>query len=656
MVAVNDGSGAVRRQEKLSCYGRAMPVLDAQALQKSLGSRTLLDQVTVTIALGERVGLVGDNGAGKSTLARILAGTAEADLGTIHRQKGATVQYLEQEPSFVPGQTALAATLARLDGWQEAQLCYERVCEQIASLSQNDARMPALLEEQSQASATIERTGGWNAASEATTLLAKLGLSRPDQSIETMSGGEQRRVALAAVLLNRPDLAILDEPTNHLDGDAIAWLEQYLLESFRGALLLITHDRFLLNRVVDRTWEVSGGRVFSYPGGWESYLAARADRLAQERRAEDNRRNFLRKELEWLRRQPKARTGKQKARVDRAEAALNNTPVANERELRLDLSESRLGNTVLDCRDLSVERGGRRLIEGLTLNLSRGDRVGIVGRSGAGKTSLLATLLGHEPPLAGSITRGKNTKIAYLDQQRGGLSDSDTVFDAITGGRPSVKVGESEYSSYSYLERFRFSGQAVRQTVGGLSGGERARVALARLLLEPANLLVLDEPTNDLDVMTLTALEDLILELKGAALLVSHDRYFLDRVATSVLALDGEGTAHHLQGGYSAYSEWRRSREAAAEGAAPRAEKKQPTLTKKKKLTWAEDKELRALVPELEQLDAAAKKIEAALADPALYEAGPQQAQGLNQELEALQNQLADKEQRWLELEEKKGG
>jgi len=637
-----------------------MPVLDAKALHKTLGTRTLLSDANITIVRGEKIGVVGDNGAGKSTLAKILAGVTEADRGEISRRRGTSVAYLDQDPSFSEGDTAQEAALSGLQDWLAENKRYQDICQRLTAVG--EAEMPALLAEQEEVTARIERLGGWNRQDEAARILKVLGIEKLEQKVETMSGGEKRRVALARLLIEKPDLAIFDEPTNHLDAETIEWFEDHLQNTFEGAVLLITHDRWLLNGVVSRTLEVADGNVYSYKGGWEDFLLAREERRAQEERTEANRQNFLRKEIEWLRRQPKARAGKQKARIGRAEDALSAAPLKKNKELSLELAEQRLGGTIIEARDLTVGIAGKTLLTDLTFHLTKGSRVGIVGRSGAGKTTFLRTLLGEHEAVSGEVIVGKNTKIAYLDQMRGGLDDHETVYDSITGGRPSVNVGEQEWTSYSYLERFGFRGEMVRQKVAGLSGGERARVALARLLLSTANVLVLDEPTNDLDVMTLGALEELILQLKGAALIVSHDRYFLDRVASSVLALDGKGSAHHLQGGYSSYSVWRaekakqdkaadeRKKEASqAKSAPPPAAAK-----KKKKLTYAEELELKDLFEKVENAGNLVGELEAKLADPNIYVERLTEAKRVEGELAEAKEELETLELRWMELEEKK--
>lgn len=594
-----------------------MPVLDAQRLSKSFGSRTLLGGVDLTILRGEKVGLVGDNGSGKSTLGKILAGVVEPDSGEIRPRREARIEYLEQEPTLPPDVTPLA--------WVTAGLA------------------------------------AWNQPDDAARVLGQLGITLVDQHLGSMSGGERRRVALARLLVSEPDLAILDEPTNHLDAETIEWLEGYLAESYRGALVLITHDRWLLDQVVTRTVEIEDGRLQSYAGGWGAYLEGRAERRALAERAEEKRQNFLRTELEWLRRQPKARGTKQKARIERAETAIGTAAPQKVRKVEFEAASSRLGNTVLEAHELGVAIGERQLVKSLQFRLEKGSRVGIVGPSGAGKTTLLRTLLGEREPASGHVVLGKNTRLSYLDQMRSDLDPSLTVWDAVTGNRPTVQVGEAVLSSFSYLERFRFRGDAVRQKVGGLSGGERARLALARLLLTTANVLVLDEPTNDLDVTTLGSLEELLIEYSGAVLVVSHDRYFLDRVATSVLALDGSGGTTEVMGGYSSYVEWQRAsrKQAAAEARQtkapePSAAGQAALAPPKKKLTYAERIEYEKLMPRIEALGAEIAAIEAELAKPELHTTRFAEGRQLEEQRAALTTELGSLEERWLELEERR--
>jgi ATP-binding cassette subfamily F protein uup len=587
-------------------------ILDVQHLQKAFGARQILSDVTVSIRRGERVGLVGLNGSGKSTFAKILAGIEGADGGEMALRRGARVAYLAQTPTFDPQRTAL------------------------------DEVLPAL--------------GAEDGEYRAHAVLTNLGILDPSRLLGTMSGGEQRRVALARLLVSQPDLAILDEPTNHLDIDTITWLEEHLASDFPGALVLITHDRYVLDHVASRTWEISRGVLYSYDGGYSTYLEAKATREAQEARTESNRQNFLRREIEWLRRRPKARTTKQKARIDRAEAIKAIKAPEKERIAELQLDSVRTGKTILEMRGVEIGFGDRTLIRGLDLTLTHGQRIGIVGPNGAGKTTLLRTILGENAPLAGTVNLGKNVAFAYLSQMRDGLEHNKSVYDNVADGRSRIEIGGQEIDMRSYLERFLFTGETQRQPVGSLSGGERTRVALAKLLRNAANLLVLDEPTNDLDVASLSALEDMLVEQQGTALIVTHDRWFLDRIATHILAPGKDEHWTLYTGAYAAYLDAKADEKDAATALAAelRAEKSRTSAPPPRKgLSFNERKELDGIGPKIEGADATVKTLEAQLADPDIYKARSAEVPGLVAQLEAARTLSTKLMQRWEELESK---
>jgi len=624
-------------------------VLDAQSLVRTYGARTVLGGVSLTLDAGDRVGLVGANGSGKSTLGRILAGDEDADAGEVVTRRGARVAYLPQEPRFEGDPTALDAALAGLATWTEAKRRHDEASEQLAA----GADVDRWIEVQSEAAATIERHGGWDLSHRAASMLHRLGIDDDQRRVGAMSGGERRRVDLARVLVSRPDLGILDEPTNHLDVDTIEWLEGHLRDEQPGALLLITHDRYFLDRVVRRTAELSDGTLHVYEGGYEAYLIARAEREAHEARAERNRQNLLRRELDWLRRSAPARTSKQKARIDRAHEALSQEGPKQSKSVALHVSAARSGKTVLDLEDLRLELGGKTLVDGLTLTLVPGERVGIVGPNGVGKTSLLRAVLGELAPAGGSIRVGQNTSITYLGQRREGLDESKTVMDNVAGGRSRVTLGERTMDARAYLERFLFGRDTWDQPVSTLSGGERARVLLAKILLTPTNLMVLDEPTNDLDVTTLASLEEMLVELNGTALVVTHDRWFLDRVATSILAFEGDGRVVRYPGGYSSYRSLRREpepAEPAKKASAPPPADESPK--KKKALTYGERIELDGLMDLIGEAEEAVAELERQLADPALYETDG--AADVVAAHEAAQADLDAKMARWEELELKR--
>jgi ATP-binding cassette subfamily F protein uup len=637
---------------------RAVPVLTATDLHKSFGVQSILCGASLSIHTGERVGLVGMNGSGKSTLARILAGVELPDTGTVARRRGAEVLYLEQDPAFDPELTPRAIIEGGLAAWSDARARHERAS---AALGKGHGDLEALVAEQEQAAADVERLGGWDMMHEVDAVMGHVGVLRPDAPVGTLSGGERRRTALGRILVARPALAILDEPSNHLDVETVEWLEGYLLDEYEGALLLITHDRYLLDRVAERTLEVAEGLVHSYDGGYGAYLEAKAERQAHEARTEANRQNFLRTELEWLRRQPKARTTKQKARIDRAETAKAAPPPKQEKTATLALDALRAGKTILELRKLTLTLGDTTLVSDLDFILTAGERLGVVGRNGTGKTTLLRAILGDLAPTKGEVVLGKNTKIAYFDQHRAQLDDAKSIFDNVAGDNSRIEIGGESLDVRGYLERFLFDTYKQRQPVGSLSGGERARVSLAKILSRGANLVILDEPTNDLDVATLGALEQLLLDFDGCAVTVTHDRYFLNRVATSILAFQGDGVVIRYAGDYDDYraqraraDEEKAAAEAQRAAAAPAREKDRPRDATKGKLTYAEQKELDGLPDRIEAADRAVAEQEALLADPALYATRGSEVPALTAELERRKGEASRLLGRWEELETKR--
>ena len=632
------------------------PVIDAIGLRKGYGDKLVLTDVTLTLHEGERVGLVGNNGCGKSTLGEALCGRTPLEAGTLSLRRGAVVEYLAQEPQFDPRQTVRQVVVQSLASWNRAKEEYERAT---AALAAESGDTEALVRVQADAGEELERLGGWDRLHEAESILGSLGIHDPARSVDELSGGERRRVALARVLVGAPDLAILDEPTNHLDVATIEWLENYLRNRFTGALLLITHDRYVLDRVANRTLELHRGQVTSYPGGYASYVEAKAERESLEERTERNRQNFLRRELAWLRRQPKARTTKQKARVDRVEAVRAQARPAKERVATLQAESSRLGKTILVLENLAIDRGGSRLVSGLDLRMGAGERIGIIGPNGVGKTSLLLCLLQQLAPSSGTMVLGENTRLGYLDQMRSGLDPEKSVRESVALDQSRVFLGDQEVEVGAYLERFLFDRGVQRMAVGSLSGGERARVCLARLLAQNANLLLLDEPTNDLDVSTLAALEFMLTEYGGCALIVSHDRWFLDRVATSILAFEGTGRVVLHAGNYSEYRARvsSLSAEDAPGGAAAKVRKPRAEPVLKPpgaKLSFAERRELDGIFAVIEQAEEEVRRLEAELADPETYRLRGEEVGVLRLRLEEAQGQVSTLTARWEELEEKR--
>ncbi|MFV8750945.1 ABC-F family ATP-binding cassette domain-containing protein [Nannocystaceae bacterium ST9] len=644
-----------------------MTILGARDLWRTYGIREVLCGVSLSIDEGERIGLVGRNGAGKSTLARILAGAEPPDKGEVVRRTGLRVGYLEQEPSFEPGHRAIDAVLEGLAAWQAAIERHAALSAKLGEAGHDE--FESLLDRQAEAAATVERLGGWDLRHEALALLGHVGIVDIEAPVERMSGGERRRVALARLLIARPDLAILDEPTNHLDLQTVEWLENWLADRFAGALVLVTHDRYLLDRLVDRTVEVDEGQLHVYQGGWSLYLEAKAEREAHAERIESNRQNFLRRELEWLRRQPKARSTKQKARIDRAEAAKAQTGPKREVVAQIELGHVGEGRTILDAKHVAIEvpaaeGGARRLLDPFDLQLGKGDRIGIVGPNGCGKTTLLRVLTGSLAPALGEVELGKRTKIAFLEQSRAGLDDKASVLDNVAQGQTRVRLGELEMDMRTYLERFAFGSHDQYRMVGTLSGGERARVALARILREEANLVVLDEPTNDLDVMTLAAMEDALGDFPGVLLVVTHDRWFLDRIATSLLVFEGKQLVRHA-GGWADYVERKAlaNAELPREDKAPRKVDTAPAVAsggasskKKSKLTYAEEIELAGLLERVDAAEQAVTALEATLADPAFFARSLTEQREFHAELERARANAHALAERWTALEDRRGG
>jgi len=653
-----------------------MPALTAQHLRKAFGVQVVLDDATFTLGRGEKVGLIGANGAGKSTLARVLSGADTPDGGSVSIRRGLTVRYLPQEPVLDPDATPRAVVQEALAAWNDATVRHAAVTERLAAGDHDDA----LVNEQATLDDAILRLGGWERGHEALGFLDKLGVRDLDRPCGERSGGERRRIALAQLLVASPDVAIVDEPTNHLDADTVEWLEQYFTQDYRGAVVLVTHDRYFLDAVVDRIIELERGRLTAYPGGYGDYLEKKAELLAHEGRVEQNRQNALRREREWLSRGPKARGTKQKARIQRAHALEAQAPATSGRPGEVSLvtaSGSRQGKTILELHGVQVAgaRGAPPLNAPFDLIVASGERIGVVGPNGVGKTTLLRAVLAAagapvEPPelVAGQIVVGKNTKVSYLDQTRAKLNDDKSIFDDVRGdGSTVVRLGASardEMDLRSYLELFLFDGAKQRQKVGSLSGGERARVALAKVLREGANLLVFDEPTNDLDLPTLGALEGMLSDFGSSAIIVTHERAFLDRVATAVLAFEadphgGPATVTRYAGGYSDYLSQRGNRRSSPPPQRPAGATATPAASKPKgqapALTVAEKRELEGILAEVDRAEKRVNELESQLADPSLYTSRANEVARLKAALEGARGEAARLASRWEALEAKRG-
>src|SRR5438874_4269845 len=524
-------------------------IASANNLSVKYGTQAVLDDATIAFTEGEHIGLVGRNGSGKSTFLQIAAGVAHADSGEFTRRRDLVTGYMPQVSGLDDATTVHANILSGA----------QRILGLIAEYESAPGASPLSATPLDQ----IIQADGWNLEHRIKSLITNLHAPESDRIVATLSGGEKRRVALCRALLARPDFLILDEPTNHLDTGSIEWLEDFLAR-YQGTCLFVTHDRYFLDRIATRVVELSRGKFHSYEGNYTDYLIARAERQAVEEMQEHKRQKFLKRELAWVRKAPRARRTKSVDRVERYfEMAGQEAP---ETELDVDLiipPAPKLANRVIELRDVGMELGGRVLFENVSLNLAAGERLGIVGRNGVGKSTLLRIMLQELAPTSGVVEIGTRTEINYVDQNRLLLDDSKTVWEEVGEGSEHVRLGEENITLRGYLRRFLFTEERINTKINQLSGGERSRVLLAKILKRGGNVLILDEPTNDLDLGTLRLLEEALVAFGGTVIVVSHDRYFLNRVCTAILAFEGEGLLRYQVGNYDYYLE---KREAAVAG------------------------------------------------------------------------------------------
>ncbi len=519
--------------------------------------RVILKDISLSFFPGAKIGVLGLNGAGKSTLLRIMAGVDRDYEGEARPQPGIRIGYLPQEPQLDPAKDVRGNVE---EGLSEIKAAQQRLEEIYAAYAEPDADFDALAEEQGRLENIIQAADAHNLERKLEIAADALRLPPWDADVTKLSGGERRRVALCRLLLSSPDMLLLDEPTNHLDAESVAWLERYLHE-FPGTVVAITHDRYFLDNVAGWILELDRGHGIPWEGNYSSWLEQKERRLAQEERQESARQRAMKAELEWVRSNPKGRHAKSKARLARfEELAKQEFQRRNETQEIYIPPGPRLGDLVIEARELRKGYGDRLLIDGLSFNLPRGGIVGVIGPNGAGKTTLFRMITGQERPDSGEIRIGETVQIAYVDQSRDALDDRKTVWEEISDGQDLITVGKYQTPSRSYCARFNFKGPDQQKRIGELSGGERNRVHLAKLLKSGGNVLLLDEPTNDLDVETLRALEEALLAFPGCAVVISHDRWFLDRIATHILAFEGDSHVEWFEGNYADYEADRRRR------------------------------------------------------------------------------------------------
>ncbi len=634
----------------MGIYDSNPVVLAATELDVRLAGKVLLDKQELVLREGERVGLVGRNGSGKSSLLRVLAGQEHFYTGQITMRKSLRVAFLPQELDLPAGETVRDSVLGG-------------AAEILGLIHEYETTAPGRhLHDLEMA---ITARDGWNVESRLGMLLSALGTPPADRAVATLSGGERRRVGLARTLIDLPDLLLLDEPTNHLDTETIEWLEDFLTRSGRSCLF-VTHDRYFLDRVATRVLELSYGHLYSYDGNYSDYLRRKAERLSEVETQEEKRLAFIRREIDWIRRGPQARATKSRSRIQRFEDAVNQDALQRERDIELLLPPApKMGNIVVTLQQAALAVGGRTLFSGLDLEFTPGMRLGIVGRNGMGKTSLLRLLLGQLSPSSGTVRIGERVMFNYADQHRVALHDDLTVYEEVGEGNDFVLFDGRKITIWTYLKNYLFQDDEINTKVGQLSGGERNRLVLAMLLKNGGNFLLLDEPTNDLDLATLRVLEEALCDFDGCVAVVSHDRYFLNRVCTHILVFEPEGRLFFQPGDYSYYVQKRAERQLAARAEAPPAGKTPAggglvatgrgvdrPADGPRRLKWAEKRELDGMEDAIAAAEAEVAELEEIFGRPDFHATHGRQSDALVARLDAARAEVARLYDRWAELEE----
>ncbi len=619
--------------------------LQAEGLSKSFGDLVLFEKISLGIGKGERISLVARNGAGKSTLLNIIAGREDYQQGRITMRRDLRVSYLEQDPEYPEGMTVLEACFHSDNPTLSVISEYEK-----AVAASDAGRMDALIGE-------MDRLGAWDYENRAKQVLTKLKITDFDKKVQHLSGGQLKRVALANVLINEADLLILDEPTNHLDMDMTEWLADYL-SAGSASLLMVTHDRYFLDAVCNEIIEIENKQVYTYEGNYSDYLEKRAERMAASASQRESELNLYRKELDWMRRQPQARATKAKARID----AFNDLEdrlksVRSQDSVRLDVKASRIGTKIFEARNVSKKYGDIKILNDFSYTFSRYEKMGIVGNNGSGKSTFIRMLMGEVAPDSGTIEIGESVKFGYYSQAGLEFDDSMKVLDVVTRVAEHIELGDGRSMSASqFLQYFLFPPEVQHNFVAKLSGGERRRLYLCTVLMTNPNFLVLDEPTNDLDIMTLGVLEEYLQTFKGCLIVVSHDRYFMDKVVDHLMVFKGGGEVKDFTGSYTEYTDWKHAYEEAQSRAAREAKlpapERQRTVSARK-LSFNEKRELESLEPEIEALEKEKATLETEMSSGAL---AVDELTKKSQRIAELIGLIDGKSMRWLELSEVENG
>lgn len=633
------------------------PILSAQSVLKSYGAQPILDGISLTIHAGDRIGLIGRNGCGKSTLMKILTGVLQPDHGSVTRSEGVRVALLNQACD-IPLDLTIAEALRRAtQHLDELRGQYEASLEALSELPADSPAREAAETRSTQLHHEVEASHAWHVDEEIKRVSVALDLPPGDQKLATLSGGELRRVDLATSLLQHPTVLLLDEPTNHIDTRSVEWIEGFL-ERYEGSCVLVTHDRYFLDRVVNRIVELENNTVYSFPGNYVRFLEYKVSVEDNQARSEENRLRLIRRELAWFQRGAKARSTKQKARTDRLFEAQALKGKVDSREFTFEIPEPRrLGKTILEARKVCHSIGGKRLLNDFNAIMQPGMRVGILGPNGSGKTTLLRVLMSEFEPDKGKIVTGDTTEFLYVDQAHEAIIPEQTVLDFVSDGARHWEIAKRRIYIPAYLEKFLFDKSVVDAPMAKLSGGERNRLHLARQLLHGGNFLVLDEPTNDLDLYTLRILEETVEAFEGCALIVSHDRYFLNRVCTHMWIFEGDGVVSQIVGNYDDYLLYRQRRkqestERSREERAVAVEKANAAAPSKgRRLNWKEKTELDSMEAKILEAEKVVEAIQTRMQSPGFYEQGHAVVQDEVRALEAAQAHVQALYARWSELE-----